>query len=88
MTEEYKSPEEIAQIFFSELEEKDKNLLKNNVKSAEDMIIYHFGVGRQIRNRFGLWKEDNPYTNLDGEENNPDEVSHRILERIWELSQE
>lgn len=90
----FKSPEEIAQIIFYELDKDSIKAIKEDALTAEDMVRYHHSVGRSIRNRFLLWDENNPYTKVDCLPNNqgviddplfPDQVSHEILKRVWEL---
>ncbi len=51
----------------------------------EDLIMYHFGLGRQIRNSFKLWEPNIP---LLKDMNLPivihaDEVSQKIIIALW-----
>lgn len=63
----------------------------------EDLIRLHNGLGRYIRNSYGLWMEDNPLTRAGNMYVNPetgiadhpfhaDQCSMRIIERIWEVA--
>ncbi|MCP4650406.1 MAG: hypothetical protein GY853_10055 [PVC group bacterium] len=51
----------------------------------EDLIMYHFGLGRQIRNSFKLWEQNLP---LLKDMDLPfvihaDEVSQKIIIALW-----
>jgi hypothetical protein len=63
------------------------------LKVKQDSLIQaHHTVGRSIRNDYGLWDVRNPHVVLDAPPNNeglidhpnyPDQMSHRIIERVW-----
>jgi hypothetical protein len=69
-------------------------------QQAADMIIFHSGFGRRIRNEYGLWNPRCPlteqYHRLSRKFNqhhitihdptHPDAVSMDILYRIWEIA--
>ncbi len=52
---------------------------------------FHHGIGRNIRNHFGLWQRE-PHTPLidergvDMSPDHPDAISSRILKRVQELA--
>lgn len=57
------------------------------------LIMAHHSMGQAIRNRFGLWAEDNPHVVLDPEPNadgvvdhpnHPDQASFRIIQSVWD----
>lgn len=59
----------------------------------KELILGHHTTGRAIRNHYHLWDKDNPYTVNDPEPNSdgvidhplfPDQVSMRIMEKVWE----
>ena len=51
----------------------------------EDLIMFHFGTGMWIRNHYKLWEKDNPHVvhNDSMHEKFPDQISQRIIERLW-----
>lgn len=48
--------------------------------------LWSLVVGMHIRNRFGLWEADNPFTDASDPmgDAHPDQVSQRIIEQVWE----
>ncbi|RUW56373.1 hypothetical protein [Mesorhizobium sp. M8A.F.Ca.ET.021.01.1.1] len=90
------TPDEIAVVVFSRMNDSDLNAVRTDALTAEDMIRYHHGIGTSIRNEFGLWDPANPYTKHDAAPNAqgviddplfPDQVSHEILKKVWVLVQ-
>lgn len=88
----YMSPVEIVRKMMDELVEDDRELLKKKVPRAGDMVMFHHTTGMRLRNRFGLWRADNPHVKLEAEPNAqgivdhpkfPDNLSGDILEAIW-----
>src|SRR5688572_25768384 len=71
--------------------DEDKARLKAMRK--DDLIMLHFGTGMGIRNSFGLWGGNGALLQdcsraMYGEEGrrvHPDDVSHFILEKCWEV---
>ena len=63
--------------------------LEISFMSKKDLVRLHFGLGLQIRNRFGLWQGNEKLTlSACGFRCHPDEVSMKILETVqWELHQ-
>jgi hypothetical protein len=67
--------------------------LESWLKVKQDTLIEaHHSVGRSIRNDYGLWDQRNPHVVLDPSPNGeglidhpnyPDQMSHRIIERVW-----
>lgn len=52
-----------------------------------DLIQYHTGLGRSIRNTFKLWERKWEPEIIDGADhspNHPDQLSMRIIEQVWE----
>ncbi|MBS3648887.1 hypothetical protein KEU06_09735 [Pseudaminobacter sp. 19-2017] len=92
---QYPSPDEIAKHLFSELRDEEKEVIAK-VESAAGMVRFHSTVGMFIRNRYRFWDADNPHTNASAAPNEkgiiddpkfPDQVSHAILESVWEMVQ-
>ena len=90
----YKSPNDIAMVIFCEMTADHKHVVRDDAKTAEDMVRYHHGIGTHIRNRFALWDPQNPHTKVDAKPNaagviddplHPDQVSHAILMKVWEM---
>jgi len=51
-----------------------------------DLAQYHSTLGRSIRNEFKLWKgswEPELEGNVDYSTNHPDQVSQRVIEKVW-----
>lgn len=54
----------------------------------EALIFAHHDAGRRIRNKYNLWHPDNPYTVSDPSHDNfPDQISQRVIEKVWNLCQ-
>jgi hypothetical protein len=85
VAEEFASPTKIVKKLLDETPESTREEIRKQVKEAKGMIAYHPTLGRMVRNRFGLWKEDNPYTAYINEEDpkHPDNLSGLILEAYW-----
>ena len=58
----------------------------------ENVIMGHHTTGQTIRNNYQLWDAANPYTHAEAESNaagiidhplHPDQVSTRIMQRLW-----
>lgn len=78
----------VEDLFKTRLTEKDLKYISEI--PMEDVIGLHFSAGMWIRNTYGLWLEENPYTNLKDAraDDFPDQVSHRILEKLWKRVRE
>lgn len=51
---------------------------------AGDLAELHRDLGQPIRNYYRLSEPNNPYVdNVPGSQNFPDEISMRIIERLW-----
>lgn len=77
----------ISDLLLVKLAEQDKREIK---KTAEaDLIMYHHGFGRWIRNTYGLWDPKNPYVDFNDPmgDNHPDQMSQRIIETVWKRLQ-
>lgn len=80
----YLSEEQIFQdILLYKLSEKQKEEFKSI--EAGDLIKFHHSFGRWIRNTYRLWEEGNPHVihNDTMHDLFPDQVSQRIIERLW-----
>ena len=61
---------------------------KFSKEKEENLIMFHHGLGRWIRNNFGLWS-DNVELAKDCGEMHPDDASGVIIEALWKrLSEE
>jgi hypothetical protein len=47
----------------------------------EDLIRINAQTGKAIRNRYGIWRKNNPYFR----DQMPEEVAHRVMTKVWEL---
>ncbi|MCK5606996.1 hypothetical protein KAR91_34230 [Candidatus Pacearchaeota archaeon] len=92
---EFLNEDEIVDDIISKMDTEAKKSW-TDVKE-EDLVMGHHTIGMAIRNDYLLWDENNPYTRpADGSddylvENNivtdynfPDQVSQRIIEKIWQ----
>jgi hypothetical protein len=73
--------------WLQEAPERDKMLFVKSTK--KELIVYHNTLGRKIRNYFELWK--NEYTpiienGIDISENHPDQISMKVIEKVWEMN--
>ncbi len=55
-----------------------------NGSDEADLIWFHHGLGRWIRNTLGLWCEGSPITG----DRHPDDASQDIIERAWKRLKE
>lgn len=80
----YLTEDEIVLIIISELGGYSRKTLLDTPRA--DLIKFHMSVGMGIRNRFGLWEEANPLTDVSDPmgDAHPDQVSQRIIEQVWE----
>jgi hypothetical protein len=83
-----KTVDEAIAYLVSELDEKDRKLLRKMKES--DLITLHRGYGMGIRNELGLW---NSTTELLKDPDmarfsNPDDMSMYLIERVWHRLQE
>lgn len=81
---EYKDADEIADIVFS-------FFTAHGIREAaklerRDLIQFHHGTGRDIRNDFLLWETDNPYTDTSDPMGplHPDQYSTLVMEKVLE----
>jgi hypothetical protein len=54
--------------------------------SEKDLILYHFTLGRKIRNHFYLWSyEWTPKieNGVDMSDDHPDSVSFQVIKEVW-----
>lgn len=59
--------------------------------TKEQLIRYHTGLGRNIRNHFKLWEvewEPELVNGIDMSQNHPDAISMAIIEDVWEKVKE
>lgn len=80
----FMTEEQIFQdILLYKLTEKQKEEFKD--MEADDLILLHHGFGMWIRNNYDLWKPENPNVMLEDSfhEKFPDQISQRIIERLW-----
>ena len=75
-----KTIDEAVERLLKELSDKDKAEIAAMKK--EDLIDLHFGLGRYIRNNFGLYDGDDALK-TDWSEHD-DSCSSRIIDALWE----
>lgn len=78
---------EIAQDIVGKLRPEGLAEIKK-VASSGGMIKFHATVGRYIRNQYGLWRRAHTPVivgGVDVSEDHPDAISHRVLEKVWEI---
>ena len=54
--------------------------------NKKELAEYHYTLGRDIRNHFGLWEKDWVPELVDGVDcspNHPDQISMNIIEEVW-----
>jgi len=73
--------EEAVKILLSNMTDKERELIKNSTE--EELINLHFGLGVNIRNKFGLWDENFELLITCGELD-PDAASTIIIRTLWE----
>lgn len=85
----YLTIEQMAKDIFRNMSEGDRRYL-GLFADKEKLIVFHHTNGRAIRNHYKLWDENNPHTDAtDGaSERHPDQVSQRVIERVWEKTRE
>lgn len=87
--------EQMASVVESWMFEADANTQREFVECPrDDLVKYHSSLGRNIRNHFSLWSRTwQPEfkkvgsIEVDASPNHPDEISMRIIERVWERNQ-
>ena len=61
-------------------------------RGPDDLAIYHFSLGMEIRNHFELWKQGwTPVLNDKGEDSatdHPDAISMRVIHLAWNIVNE
>lgn len=84
-TKEMKIPETLEECYSvleSELPQEEREKLK--AMSSDSLYQLHFGLGRTIRNEFGLWGEGPLYDWFDAQGvDQPDQISEYILNGFW-----
>lgn len=77
------SPEQIANDVLARMSAEDK--IEWREAKREELIQVHHTTGRAIRNFYGLWRPENPYTNADDPcgSTHPDQVSQRVIYLVW-----
>lgn len=84
MNTEYMNADNAADDFFSNMTEDD--IRAAAAISPKDLLLYHFGTGRTIRNEYNMWDEDNPFTDASDPDGfyHPDQYSFLVMEKIVE----
>jgi hypothetical protein len=75
-----KTVNEASDILIDMLSNEDREALKQSNK--QELIDYHMGLGKTIRNDFGLWGDDSSLLKDCGV-SHPDDCSHIIIEDAW-----
>lgn len=80
----YRSPVEIIRDMLDNMSEESYNLVRS-LKEPSDMVQFHFTTGMSIRNRHGMWEQENPWTDarFANSVRHPDNLSGLILEAVW-----
>lgn len=71
--------------WFERESDKAKSEFLNTPK--EDLIKYHYRLGREIRLEFKLWEthwKSDIRDGVDYSPDHPDQVSMRVIEEVWE----
>ena len=73
-----------VQSWIEVMDEDEQELFKNSTE--KDLIQFHMGLGRYIRNEF-LWKNTNYKPEIrdgvDYSKNHPDNLSMEIIKMVW-----
>lgn len=72
--------DEAVTILLNELSDENKE----TIRKMDDPIRMHMSLGMQVRNRFGLWKGNQPLL-IDTGQSHPDEASSVILTKLWKI---
>ena len=72
--------DEAVEVLLSQLDAQTKDRLRRDRR--EDLIGYHFELGRWIRGDFGLWNHNRALLEDTGQEH-PDGASMAIIEALW-----
>lgn len=80
--------EDMYKVFLNE-----PKIIKDEFKNTprEQLVSYHSSLGRKIRNRYKLWQnswETELINGVDHSPNHPDQISMRIIEKIWDKMHE
>ena len=67
---------EMAQVVIEDMTPQDHADMA--ALTFDELITLHMGVGREIRNAFGLWIEGNPNVR-----DHADDTSMEVLELVW-----
>jgi len=78
----------VSDLICRELSEANKTELYNT--EFDDLILlHHHTLGRYIRNHYKLWERASNYKSNDlNDSNHPDNMSQRIIEKIWNIFHE
>lgn len=79
----YMSLEQMVQDMLEMLPDDEAEYLKT--VEEEKLIMFHNSVGRSIRNEYGLWDKENPYTDCNDHNGptHPDQLSNAVIHEIW-----
>lgn len=65
------------------ISDEDREWIKGH--EYHHLISLHSTVGMWIRNTFGLWAEDNPYSNTSNNEQHPDSRSYFVMQMYHKI---
>ena len=85
MAKRPKTIDEAAELVLAAMTRAQKEELR--ALRQTDLISAHFGLGMWVRNDLDLWNPANPLRAEPGCFGHADEVSARIIERMWEKLQ-
>lgn len=86
----YRTEESIARDVYKSLSFREMDII-GAVTHPVDMSQFHHTLGADIRNRYHLWWRDHTpviYQGVDMSPYHPDQISNRILKRVWEMVHE
>jgi hypothetical protein len=80
----YLSPGQIVEDLVKSFTQADISYLES-ITDKDRLIELPSSLGRVIRNKYNLWDEANPFTDIENENSNnhPDQMSMSIIENAW-----
>lgn len=81
----YLEEDAIINDIIRKMSDEDQKTWKEAKES--ELVLWHLTTGREIRNKYHLWEADNPFTDtvIADSDNHPDQVSARIMKKVWQV---